>query len=44
MQCYSSSEDEDNMEEYGGTQMELSRDFSFFSDKTVDESTLWKLQ
>jgi len=44
VQYCSSSEDEDNMEEYEGTQMELSHDFSFFSDKAVEETTLWKFQ
>ena len=44
MQYCSSSEDKDHMEEYEGTQMELSHDFLFFNGKTVEETKLWKFQ
>jgi hypothetical protein len=32
------------MEAYDGTQIELSHDFLFSSDKAVEETTLWKFQ
>jgi hypothetical protein len=44
VQYCSSSEDEDNIEQYEGTQIALSHDFLFFNDKAEEETTLWKFQ